>query len=308
MNISTIHRIIKNTNLSQFGFIALATILLGLTTISYCSYALSEPINNDESINWYDLWDTGSNETIRTFTNVNNSGIDVTVEYSTNQIWQQKQNHNGLNLYDNYSPKKHSLNYSHDLWLYHGILRLTNNPNDTGNDSAWVKVTFSEPVTIEQLWAGNLSTINSYREWLKISAYSIDDINVNDLSSFTSALVPPSKVDDYQDFFNVTCNHTAYNDSAEEHKCNMAGADDPNYIGILPNDDGSVTLKGLGSQSSNEYGRTFFEYNTSVQTIVFEHFTTDIDSDTQRNSSYTSVAISPNISFTPSNKPIIFAD
>ena len=78
----------------------------------------------------------------------------------------------------------------------------------------------------------------------------------------------------------------------------MAGVDDPNFIGILPNGDGSVVLKGLGNQENDQYGRAFFEYNTPIRTIVFEHYTTDIDSDTQRNSSYTSVAISPEFVFT----------
>ena len=280
---------INYINLFKFAASIATTSLLGLTF-------LSQPLSAQD-FNWYDLWDTGSTQTTRTFPNVNGSGVDVTVEYSTNQRWQQN-NPNRLNLYDNYSPQKHSLNDSHDLWLYHGILRVTNNPDDTGNDSAWVKMTFSQPITIEQLWAGSLSTINNYREWMKVSAYSSDSIDMNNLSASANALVAPSKVDDYQDFFNTTCSHTTYSDNAEGHECNLAGADDPNYIGILPNQDGSVTLKGLGSQGSQEYGRAFFEYNTPVKTIIFEHYTTNIDSDTVRNSGYTSVAISPELIFT----------
>ena len=159
-------------------------------------------------------------------------------------------------------------------------------------------MTFSKPVTIGQLWAGSLSTISTYREWMKVSAYSSDHVDLNDLSASANALVSPSKVDDYQDFFNTICSHTTYSDNVEGDECNLAGADDPSYIGIWPNDDGSVTLKGLGSQGSKQYGRAFFEYNTPVQTIIFEHYTTDLGSDTQRNSSYTSVAISPELIFT----------
>jgi hypothetical protein len=286
------------TNFLKFVTLILTTSFFGLTSVPQSLYAVDDSVNSSSTFNWYDLWDTGSTQTTRTFTNVNGSGVDVTVEYSTNQRWQRDQNHNGLNLYDKYSPKKHSLNDSHDLWVYHGILRVTNNPNDTGNDSAWVKMTFSKPVTIEQLWAGSLSTINSYREWMKVSAYSSDSVDLNNLSASANALVSPSKVADYQNFFNTTCNHTTYSDNAEGHECNLAGADNPNYIGILPHEDGSVTLKGLGSQGNKEYGRAFFEYTTPVQTIIFEHYTTNIDSDTQRNSGYTSVAISPEFVFT----------
>ncbi|MDJ0898591.1 MAG: hypothetical protein QNJ55_07250 [Xenococcus sp. MO_188.B8] len=282
----------------QFAASIVTTSLLGLTFVSQPLYAIDENFDNSSTFNWYDLWDTSSTQATRTFTNVNGSGVDVTVEYSTNQRWQQDQNHNGLNLYDNYAPQKHSLNDSHDLWIYHGILRVTNNPHDKGNDSAWVKMTFSTPVTIEQLWAGSLSVIGDRREWIKVSAYSSNSVDINNLSASSNELVSPSKVDDYQDFFNTTCNHTTYSDNAAGHECNLAGADDPSLIGILNNADGSVTLKGLGSQSSNEYGRAFFEYNTPVQTIIFEHYATDIDSNTQRNPDYTSVAISPELTFT----------
>ena len=284
---------VNRLNILKSVALIVTSSLVGLTSFSQSLYA----VNNSSTFNWYELWDTSSNQTTRTFPNVNNSGVDVTVEYSTNQRWQQEQNHNGLNLYDNYSPQQNSLNDSHNLWVYHGILRVTNNPNDTGNDSAWVKMTFSKPVTIEQLWAGSLSTINDYREWMKVSAYSSDNVEMNNLAASANALVLPSKVDNYQDFFNTICAHTTYSDNAEGHECNMAGVDDPNFIGILPNIDGSVTLKGLGSQGNQQYGRAFFEYNTPVRTIVFEHYTTDINSDTQRNSSYTSVAISPEFVF-----------
>ena len=288
---------INSTNFFKLAASIVTTSFLGLTFLSQFSYAQDSSTNNSSTFNWYELWDTDSTQTTRTFTNVNGSGVDVTVEYSTNQRWQE-QNQSRLNLYDKYEPKKHSLNDSHDLWVYHGILRVTNNRNDTGNDSAWVKMTFSQPVTIGQMWAGSLSTISSYREWMKVSAYSSDNVDLSNLSASADALVSPSKVDDYQDFFNTTCSHTTYSENAEGDECNLAGADDPNYIGILPNSDGSVTLKGLGSQGSKQYGRAFFEYNTPVQTMIFEHYTTDIDSDTQRNSGYTSVAISPELMFT----------
>ena len=288
---------VKYTNFLKFVASIVTTSFLGLTFVSQPLYAGDESFDDSSTFNWYELWDTSSTQTSRTFTSVNGSGVDVTVEYSTNQRWQQDQNHNGLNLYDNYSPQKNPLNDSHDLWIYHGILRVTNNPHDTGNDSAWVKMTFSKPVTIEQLWAGSLSVIGDKREWIKVSAYSSDSVDINSLSSFSNELVSPSKVDDYQDFFNTTCNHTTYSDNAEGNDCNLAGADNPNFIGILNNVDGSVTLKGLGSQSSQEYGRAFFEYTTPVQTILFEHYATDIDSDTQRNPNYTSIAISPEFTF-----------
>ena len=283
------------SNFVKFASLILTSTCLGLTSVTQPLYAVDD--NDSSTFNWYELWDTGSSQTTRTFSNVNDSGVDVTVEYSTNQRWQQDNYHNGLNLYDNYSPKKHSLNDSHDLWIYHGILRVTNNRNDTGNDSSWVKMTFSKPVTIEQLWAGSLSVIGDKREWLKVSAYSSNSVDLNDLTASANELVSPSKVDNYEDFFNTSCNHTTYSDNAEGHECNLAGADDPNFIEILPHEDGAVTLKGLGNHSSQQYGRAFFEYNTPVQTIIFEHYATKIDSDTQRSSSYTSVAISPEFVF-----------
>ncbi|MGB5633221.1 MAG: hypothetical protein WBM44_26930 [Waterburya sp.] len=294
----------KYNTFKKFAFsmigVACLTTAFGLKPL----FASSNGTHNNSSVlNWYDLWDSGSTETTRTFSNLNDSGVDVTVEYSTGQKWQQVENHNGLNLYDNYSPKKHSLNHDHNLWMYNGILRVTNNPNDTGNDSAWVKITFSESVTINQLWAGSLSTISDRREWMKVSAYNSSDVMMSNLSASVNNLVSPSKVDDYQDFFNTTCSHTTMSDNAEGHQCNLAGADDPSYIGILPNGDGSVVLKGQGNQGSQQYGRAFFEYNTPVKTIVFQHYVTDKDNENQRNSGYTSVAISPDILFNA-----VFAD
>lgn len=294
MKFKNLKQKVNRHNLLQSAALTITASLAGLTCFSQSLSAT----NTSNNFNWYDLWDSSSTQTLRTFTNVNGSKVDVTVEYSTNQRWQQEQNRNGLNLYDNYSPQKDSLNDSHDLWIYHGILRVTNNPSDTGNDSAWVKMTFSQPVTIDELWAGSLSTISTYREWMKVSAYLSDNVDMNNLAASANNLVSPSKVDDYQDFFNKTCSQTNYIDNAEGHDCNLAGADDPNFIEILPNIDGSVTLKGLGSQENQEYGRAFFAYNTPVRTIVFEHYTTDVNDDTQRNSSYTSVAISPNFVFT----------
>ena len=294
MKFKNLKKKVNRHNLLQSVALTVTASLAGLTCFSQSLSAT----NTSNNFNWYDLWDSSSTQTLRTFTNVNGSGVDVTVEYSTNQRWQQEQNRNGLNLYDNYSPQKDSLNDSHNLWIYHGILRVTNNPSDTGNDSAWVKMTFSQPVTIDELWAGSLSTISTYREWMKVSAYLSDNVDMNNLAASANNLVSPSKVDDYQGFFNKTCSQTNYSDNAEGHDCNMAGADDPNFIEILPDIDGSVTLKGLGSQENQEYGRAFLAYNTPVRTIVFEHYTTDINDDTQRNSSYTSVAISPNFVFT----------
>ncbi len=40
---------------------------------------------------------------------------------------------------------------------------------------------------------------------MKVSAYSSDSVDLNNLSASTNALVSPSKVNDYQDFFNTTC-------------------------------------------------------------------------------------------------------
>ena len=294
MILQNLKRKADRPNILKLAAITVTTSIAGLT----CFPQSLSATNTYSTFNWYDLWDTRSTQTIRNFPNVNGSGVDVTVEYSTNQRWQQEQNHNGLNLYDNYSPQMDTWNDSHDLWIYHGILRLTNNPNDTGNDSAWVKMTFSQPVTIDNLWAGSLSTISTYREWMKVSAYSSNNVDINNLAASANTLISPSKVNAYQDFFNEICSHTTYSDNAEGHECNMAGADDPNFIEIQPDIDGSVTLKGLGSQENQEYGRAFFAYNTPVRTIVFEHYTTDINNDTQRNSSYTSVAISPDFVFT----------
>lgn len=294
---------IKYNNYLKFALFLVTTSIFSLTPAAETLMASDNIQDTSYALNWYELWDSSSVETNRTFANVNNSGVDVTVEYSTNQKWQHLENHDGLNLYDNYSPKKDALNHDHNLWIYHGILRMTNNPQDTGDDAAWVKVTFSQPVTIEQLWAGSLSTINSRREWMKVSAYSSGDVDITNLGLAASNLVSPSKVNDYQNFFNTTCEHVALTDNLEEHQCNLAGADNPNYIGILPNEDGSVLLKGLGSQGGKQYGRAFFEFNTPVKTVVFQHFATDIDNDAQRNSGYTSVAISPELVFTS-----LFAD
>lgn len=293
----------KYNNYLKFASFLITASILPLITSTEPLNASDNIQSTSSALNWYELWDSSSVEATRNFANVNDSRVDVTVEYSTNQKWQHLENHNGLNLYDNYSPKKDALNHDHSLWIYHGILRMTNNPQDTGENAAWVKVTFSQPVTIEQLWAGSLSTINSRREWMKVSAYSSSDIDMNNLNLAASNLVSPSKVDDYQGFFDTTCSQVAFTDNLEGHQCNLAGADHPDYIGILPNEDGSVLLKGLGSQGSKQYGRAFFEFNTPVRTIVFQHFATDIDNDAQRNSGYTSAAISPELVFTS-----LFAD
>jgi hypothetical protein len=256
----------------------------------------NEWLENNPNFNWYDLWNTGSTEPKRTFQNVNGSGIDVTVEYSTGQRWQSS-NGNRLNLYDNYELQKHSDNDSHNLWIYHGTLRFTNNnsnDNSTPPDSSFVKITFSEPVYIDNLWAGSLSTIGNKREWMKVHAYSTDGIDFKNLSAHTKELVSPSQVDHYEDFFNTTCTDS----NVEGAKCNYDGADNPNFVEIIANKDGSVTLKAKGSQGSQQYGRAFFEYaNTPVKTIVFEHFVTDTNDDASGNNGYTSVAISPNLVF-----------
>ena len=134
---------INSTNFLKLAASIVTTSFLGLTFLSQFSYAQDNTINNSSTFNWYDLWEPGSTQTTRTFTNVNGSGVDVTVEYSTNQRWQE-QNSNRLNLYDKKSQQLDTLNLndSHDLWLYHGILRVTNNRNDTGNDSALSGVCF----------------------------------------------------------------------------------------------------------------------------------------------------------------------
>ena len=81
------------------------------------------------SLNWYDLWDTSSTESSRTFGDVDGSGIDINVEYSTNMFW-STQNEGRVNLYDNGTPQKNALNDTHPLDQYDGILRMTNDRTD----------------------------------------------------------------------------------------------------------------------------------------------------------------------------------
>ena len=91
---------ITYTNFFKFVASIVTTSFFGLTFLSQSLYAQDNSTNRSSIFNWYNLWDTGSTQTTRTFSDVHGSGVDVTVEYSTNQQWQQS-NPNSLNLYDN---------------------------------------------------------------------------------------------------------------------------------------------------------------------------------------------------------------
>ena len=243
------------------------------------------------SLNWYDLWDTSSTESSRTFGDVDGSGIDINVEYSTNMFW-STQNEGRVNLYDNGTPQKNALNDTHPLDQYDGILRMTNDRTDNP-ESTFVKLTFSEAVYLDEFWVGSLSTIGDAREWMSVSAYESDDVDFNNLDSYADQRVAASKYDTYENFFgNTDGDYTAKADDAE-----LVALDDDTT-------DNVYTTAGLGRQGGGNYGRVFFEYSDeAVQSLVIEHFTTQKDNSAESSSRYTSVAVSPSIFFTKADTP-----
>ncbi len=86
---------ITYTNFFKFVASIVTTSFFGLTFLSQSLYAQDNGTNSSSTFNWYNSGETGSTQTTRTFSDVNGSGVDVTVEYSTNQKWQQS-NPNGL--------------------------------------------------------------------------------------------------------------------------------------------------------------------------------------------------------------------
>jgi len=243
------------------------------------------------SLNWYDLWDTSSTESSRTFGDVDGSGIDINVEYSTNMFW-STQNEGRVNLYDNGTPQKNALNDTHPLDQYDGILRMTNDRTDNP-ESTFVKLTFSEAVYLDEFWVGSLSTLGDAREWMSVSAYESDDVDFNNLDSYADQRVAASKYDTYENFFgNTDGDYTAKADDAE-----LVALDDDTT-------DNVYTTAGLGRQGGGNYGRVFFEYSDeAVQSPVIEHFTTQKDNSAESSSRYTSVAVSPSIFFTKADTP-----
>ncbi|MGC1527642.1 MAG: hypothetical protein WA783_16480 [Phormidesmis sp.] len=238
------------------------------------------------TLNWYDLWDTDSTESSRTFRNVDGSGIDINVEYSTNMYW-SKQNEGRLNLYDNGASQKNALNDSHPLDQYDGILRLTNDRNKNP-ESVFLKLTFSEAVNLDEFWVGSLSTIGNAREWVSVSAYGTDEVSLGDLDSYADQRVAATKYDTYDNFFG----NKAGDYTAKADKASLVSLD-------ADTSDKVYTTAGVGNQSNQDYGRVFFEYSDeAVRSLVIEHFTTAKNNGNKASTKYTSVAVSPNIFFT----------
>ncbi|MGB5913873.1 MAG: hypothetical protein WBG63_03350, partial [Phormidesmis sp.] len=192
------------------------------------------------TLNWYDLWDTDSTESSRTFRNVDGSGIDINVEYSTNMYW-SKQNEGRLNLYDNGASQKNALNDSHPLDQYDGILRLTNDRNKNP-ESVFLKLTFSEAVNLDEFWVGSLSTIGNAREWVSVSAYGTDEVSLGDLDSYADQRVAATKYDTYENFFgNQAGDYTAKADKASLVRLDTDTSDKV------------YTTAGVGNQSNQDY-------------------------------------------------------
>ena len=243
------------------------------------------------TLNWYDLWDTSSTASSRTFGDVGGSGINVNVEYSTNMYW-STQNNGRVNIYDNGTPQKNVLNDTHPLDQYDGILRMTNDRSDDP-ESVFVKLTFSEAVHLDEFWVGSLSTIGDAREWMSVSAYASDEVDFNNLESYADQRVAASKYDTYENFFGNT--NGDYHVKADSDSLVMLDADVTDKV---------YTTGGVGSQGDGDYGRVFFEYSDkAVQSLVIEHFTTKKDNSAKSSSRYTSVAVSPNSFFTRATTP-----
>ncbi len=253
--------------------------ILGTTTLLLTLTGISSNANA-ATFNWQsEGWNT-STASGTTFNNVDNSGIDITVEYSTN-MWDG-------------TPGIYGIDDPHALGsTYQDSLRFTNDTSSL-TENTWVKLQFSEAVYIDETWIGSLSTLsNNRKEWLNFSAYSGTSLD-------GGSLVAASKYDTYENFFGNTSGSTtsgAYN----------ANADTPSLIGLDTNvADKIYTTQGIGSQGNNtatdKFGRVFFEYaDNAVQTLYIEHFTTNLDSnpspDDSRSRGRTSVAIGQNIAF-----------
>ncbi len=254
--------------------------------------AATGPLSSAQAatLRWHDIWDTNSTKSSRTFGNVDGSGLDINVEYSTNMYWSQ-QNEGRLNIYDNGTPQKNALNDSHPLDQYDGILRITNDRSQNPK-STFVKLTFSEAVNLDEFWVGSLSTIGNAREWASVSAYATDDVTLDDLDSYAEQRVAATRYGTYEDFFG---------DRAGDY---TAKADRASLVRLdSDTSDRVYTTAGVGDQSDQDYGRVFFEYsNEAVRSLVIEHFTTAKNNDTKASTKYTSVAVGPNIFFTKADE------
>ena len=268
---------------------SISTLLLGNPVKTNAS-DLQVRSSQNYTFSWKEYWDSDSEDLSRTFSNFEGSGIDVSVNYSDNQAWQVVEDHFGLNLYERaYPPQLSSLNHYHDLYLYDGILRITNNTSSAKEqDRAFVELNFSEPVNLTDFWLGSLSLThdNRVREWFRFTAYDAE-----------GKIVAPSRVAAYEDFYSERCTQTQ---NQPGDVCNIAGADDPFYEEILNQADGSVLLKGRADAREGKYGRTFFAAE-GVSRIKVEFFATQPNNDSQHSDWYTSAAISNTFSVTPAN-------
>ena len=265
------------------------------SVVSQASQAIateSNPVakSSDVEFSWERYWDSDIEESRRTFSNLEGSGIDLNIRYSQNQAWQLDENHFGLNLYEKaYPPQLSSFNDYHDLNIYNGILRITNHTSSgLQQDRAFVEFDFSEPVDLNDFWLGSLSLThqNRVREWFKFTAYDAE-----------GNIIAPSRVAPYEDFYGEQCTQTQ---NQPGDICNVAGADDPSYVDILPQADGSVLLRGNADAGQGKYGRTFFAAE-GISSIRIEFYATVPSDDSQHSNWYTSAAISNTFTITPSS-------
>ena len=278
---------------------ALFSTLLIASSISsnLMANALSVPASESQvkasdsySFSWKDYWDSDSEQTTRTFADFENSGVDLTIKYSDNQAWQQVEDHFGLNLYERaYPPQLSDYNHYHDLYIYNHILRITNNTSSgVEQDRAYVELNFSEPVDLNDFWLGSLSLThdNRVREWFKFTAYDAE-----------GNVIAPSKVAAYEEFYGERC--TQRNNQPGD-TCNVNGADNPFYVDVLNQADGSVLLKGRADAREGKYGRTFFAAE-GVSRVKVEFYATEPSDDSRHSNWYTSAAISNTFTVTPTN-------
>ena len=257
--------------------------------------SMNAPLVQAQTLDWINFWDCGSTERVRTISNYAGTGVDVTIEYSSNSA-------SSLKLYQKQGePQICSSTHQHELWTYHGVLRTTAAWNA---EPTYVKVTFSEPVYVDDIWLGNLSfrPNRNWYEWMELSAYSSDNVDLNNVSASNPYLVTASAVAHYEDFFGVTCPYSTFAEDSYGNDCNLM-TDHPDFVEII--DDGSQVYKfrGMGVDTLDQRGRVFAAYqDTPVQTLLIGTYVTDATTGDKDGSS-SSAAISPTISFTPSGSP-----
>lgn len=212
----------------------------------------------------------------QSFTNIDGSGVDMTVHFSRN-------NYDGNNpatdlegpdLYnpvDNPNPDRRTTGES--------ALRVTRDLTTTGGIIHPVPfvISFSQPVTFEEFLLGSLSVVGSSHENVVVRAFASDDA--------TGSVVKASgfrNVSDLQD--GSTLLHGQWDPTGPDHGINnrLDNIDvDPDLIldsnGVATNtgsaaDDGIYPLIGMGSQNDSRYGRAALEWDTPVQSVAASFF------------------------------------